>query len=226
MMTDPRMAAASTANMLAQPGFGLVAAVDPANHAVRVTLQPAGVESGWIPCGAMQVGSLRIACLPDLGTHVVVMPVEGDAEHAVLACPIYDAVMRPPVSPATGDHAQPGEVLVMAGCGAPPADGGTAPGGADPHGPWWHITASAIHAGAGNASAVLANGAISWKVGNVGMVLDTSGLSVTGGAITTDGDMTAQGTVTGAADVRAAGISGRGHTHPVGSAPGVTGAPQ
>ncbi|GAN86336.1 phage baseplate assembly protein [Komagataeibacter intermedius TF2] len=45
-------------------------------------------------------------------------------------------------------------------------------------------------------------------------------------AITTTGDITAQGTVTGQTDVKAAGISGKSHTHPVTDAPGETGAPE
>ncbi|MCE2574389.1 phage baseplate assembly protein V [Komagataeibacter sp. FNDCR2] len=225
-MADTRMIAASTANAVAQPGFGLVSAVDPVNHAVKVIFQPSGVESGWIPCGAMQVGNLRIACLPDMGAHVVVMAVEGDAEHALAACPVYDAVMMPPVSPATGKQAQPGELLIMAGCGAPPATGGAAPGNATPNAPWWHMTPTAIYAGAGSATETLTNNGKTWKVGSMSMVLDMNGLSVTGGDITTDRNMTAQGTVTGQTDVRAAAISGRTHAHPVSDTPGVTGAPQ
>ncbi|MDT8871939.1 phage baseplate assembly protein V [Komagataeibacter rhaeticus] len=107
-MADTRMLAANMANAQAQPGFGLVSAVDPVNHAVKVTAQPAGVESGWLPHAAMQVGSLRIACPPDIGAHVLLVRLEGDGEHAVCACPVYDTVVMPPLSPATGRPAQPG----------------------------------------------------------------------------------------------------------------------
>ncbi|MEZ7136230.1 MULTISPECIES: phage baseplate assembly protein V [Komagataeibacter] len=225
-MTDPRMIAAGMAHGLAQPGFGLVSAVDPVNHAVKVTLQPSGVESGWVPYGAMQVGSLRIACMPDTGTHVLVTPIEGDAEHAVIACPVYDAVMMPPLSPATGQVAQPGEVLIVSGCAPPPAQAGGVPGSPGQNAPWWHMTKTAIHAGAGDATATLNASGLTWAVGGVTMALTADGLAMRGGSITTDRDMTAQGTVTGQADVKAAGVSGREHTHPVGSAPGVTGTPQ
>ena len=226
-MADTRMLAANMANAQAQPGFGLVSAVDPVNHAVKVTAQPAGVESGWLPYAAMQVGSLRIACPPDIGAHVLLVRLEGDGEHAVCACPVYDTVVMPPISPATGRPAQPGEILVMAGCGAPPAGTGTQPGSATRNAPWWHLTADTLYSGAGNTTETLTNGSRAWKVGSVAMTLDADGLHVTGGPITTDGDMTAQGTITGQTDVKAAGISGRGHAHG-GVQPGsfTTGEPQ
>ena len=225
-MADTRMIAANMASALAQPGFGLVSAVDPVNHAVKVMAQPAGVETGWLPYAAMQVGSLRIACVPDIGTHVLVVPIEADAEHGVAACPVYDAVVMPPVSPATGTVAQPGELLVMTGCSAPPASGGATAGQPVRDAPWWHMTGDTIHSGAGNATETLTNGGKAWKVGGVSMSLDGNGLSITGGGIMTDRDITAQGTVTGQTDVKAAGISGSSHTHPVTSAPGTTGKPQ
>ncbi|KAB8122520.1 baseplate assembly protein [Komagataeibacter medellinensis] len=226
-MTDPRMLAANMANAQAQPGFGLVSAVDPVNHAVKVMAQPAGVETGWLPCAAMQVGSLRIACPPDIGAHVLLVRLEGDGEHAVCACPVYDAVVMPPASPATRQPAQPGEMLIVAGCATPPATGGTTPGSATDNAPWWHITRDTIYSGAGNATETLTNGSRAWKVGGVSMVLDANGLAVTGGPIMTDRDMTAQGTVTGRTDVLAGGTSGHGHTHSgVQPGSGMTGAPQ
>ncbi|MCE2563666.1 phage baseplate assembly protein V [Komagataeibacter sp. FNDCF1] len=225
-MVDTRMLAANMANAQAQPGLGLVSAVDPLNHAVKVTAQPAGVETGWIPYAAMQVGTLRIACVPDIGTHVLLVRLEGDGEHAVCACPVYDAVILPPVSPATGHVAQPGELLVVAGCGAPPTGDDTTPGAVSRNAPWWHLTRDTIYSGAGNTTETLTNGSRAWKVDGVTMTLDTNGLTVTGGPIITDGNITAQGTVTGQTDVKAAGISGKSHIHPVTTVPGATEAPQ
>ncbi|GCE85177.1 phage baseplate assembly protein V [Komagataeibacter diospyri] len=224
-MADMRMVGSNIANAQAQPEFGIVSAVDPVNHAVKVMTQPSNIESGWLPLAAMQVGSLRIACPADIGTHVLVVHVEADAEHGVAAVPVYDAVVMPPTSPATGKPAQPGELLIAAGCGAPPADGGTSPGSAIQNAPWWHITKDTIYSGAGNATETLTNGSKAWKVGSVSMTLDANGLAITGGSITTDKDMTAQGTVTGQTDVIADGTSGHTHVHPVTDAPGTTGAP-
>ncbi|MGS0649142.1 phage baseplate assembly protein V [Komagataeibacter melomenusus] len=226
-MADPRMIASNVANGQAQPGFGIVSAVDPINHAVKVMTQPSDVESGWIPWAAMQVGSLRIACPADIGTHAMIVHIEADAEHGVAAMPIYDAVVMPPTSPATGKPAQPGELLIVAGCPTPPSNGATAQGDVTQNAPWWHITRDAIYSGAGNATETLTATGKTWKVGSVGMTLDANGLAVTGGPITTDKDMTAQGTVTGKTDVLAAGISGKSHTHSgVQPGSGSTGAPQ
>ena len=48
-----------------QPRFGLVASVDPQRYAVRVSLQPEGVLSGWLPVLSQWVGAgWGIACLP------------------------------------------------------------------------------------------------------------------------------------------------------------------
>ncbi|WP_075595569.1 phage baseplate assembly protein V [Novacetimonas hansenii] len=224
-MADMRMVGSNIANAQAQPGFSIVSAVDPVNHAVKVMTQPSDIESGWIPYGAVQVGSLRISCPPDIGTQVMVVHVEADAEHGVAAVPVFDAVVMPPKSPATGNPAQPGELLIVAGCGTPPANGETTSGDAIENAPWWHITQDTIYSGAGNATETLSNDGKSWKVGAVSMTLDANGLGITGGSITTDKDVTAQGTVTGKTDVLAAGISGKSHTHPVTAAPGTTGSP-
>lgn len=225
-MLDLRSVAAGTANAMGQPGFALVSAVDPVNHAVKVVTQPSGIESGWLPYAALQVGSLRISCPPDVGAHVVLQHIDGDAEHGVVACPIYDAVVMPPLSPATGKVAQPGELLIVAGNGAPPQSAGSAQGAATVGAPWWHMTKSAIYSGAGQTTETLTQAGKAWMVGNVSMDLTTSGLSVTGGSISTDKDVTAKGTVTGETDTVAAGISGKGHEHPVTAAPGTTGKPQ
>ncbi|MCI1244245.1 MAG: phage baseplate assembly protein V [Acetobacter fabarum] len=203
-----------------------MSAVDPVNHAVKVVTQPSGIESGWLPYAALQVGSLRISCPPDVGAHVVLQHIDGDAEHGVVACPIYDAVVMPPLSPATGKVAQPGELLIVAGNGAPPQSAGSAQGAATVDAPWWHMTKSAIYSGVGQATETLTQAGKAWTVGDVSMDLTTSGLSVTGGSISTDKDVTAKGTVTGETDTVAAGISGKGHEHSVTAAPGTTGKPQ
>ena len=95
-----------------------VSAVDPINHAVRVVLQPEGVAGGWIPDPGLACASLRIACPCEVGTQVLVVPVEGDAEHPLIVARIFDAVTTPPVSPATGKPVQPGEIGIFLQGGA------------------------------------------------------------------------------------------------------------
>ncbi|MFT8336188.1 MAG: phage baseplate assembly protein V [Acetobacter orientalis] len=212
-MHDVRSVAACLTNAVGKIGFAIVSAVDPVNHAVKVRTQPSDIESGWLPYAAMQVGTLRISCPPDIGAHVSIQHIDGDAEHGLVACPIYDSVVMPPLSPATGRVAQPGELLIVAGNGEPPQSTGETEGEKTANSPWWHLTKTAIYSGAGDATETLTNGGKSWGVGDVSMALTASGLTVTGGSISTDKDVTAKGTVTGQTDTVAAGISGKGHAH-------------
>ncbi len=43
----------------------------------------------------------------------MIVPVEGDAEHPVIVARLFDTVMQPPVSPATGKPVQPGEIGIF-----------------------------------------------------------------------------------------------------------------
>jgi phage baseplate assembly protein gpV len=87
----------------------LVVATDPTNHSVKVAIQPENVVSGWIPDPGLACAGLQIACPSEIGTQVLVVPLEGDAEHPVIVCRLFDTTMRPPLSPVTGEPVQPGE---------------------------------------------------------------------------------------------------------------------
>ena len=113
-----RLQAALQVNSLGQPRHAIVTSVDPVAHAVKVMVQPDGQESGWIPDGAAAAGSLRICCPSEIGTQVLVVPVEGDAEHPILVSRLFDVVHTPPSSPATTKPVQPGEVGVFIQDGA------------------------------------------------------------------------------------------------------------
>lgn len=186
-MSEARFVAASVANRVAHVVHGIVSAVDPANHAVKARIQPEDIETGWFADAAMtQVGDLRIACPSVPGTHVVLLPVEGDGEHWVMTGVVYDTVMTPAVSPATGAVAQPGEMLVMAGCGVPPQDGGGAAGGVTSGAGWWHVTPKGVFCGAGDAMQSVQDGAVVWTVGDMTATLSTAGFAVSGGDVRTD----------------------------------------
>lgn len=96
----------------------IVCATDADNHAVKVELQPDGVRSGWIPDPGLACAGLRIACPCEIGTQVLIVPVEGDAEHPVIVARVFDAATVPPTSPATGKPVQPGEFGVFLSGGA------------------------------------------------------------------------------------------------------------
>jgi phage baseplate assembly protein gpV len=101
------------ATSMGQPRHGTVTSVDPVNHAVKVMIEPDGVESGWIPDGVIAAGGLKIACPSEVGTQVLVVSVEGDAEHPVVVGRLFDTVVTPPTSPATSQPVQPGEIGVF-----------------------------------------------------------------------------------------------------------------
>ena len=99
---------------VAQPRLATVSAFDPTQHAVRVTIQPEGTLSGWIPLGAAAVGNgVGIVAPPSLNDQVLVVHQEGDSEHPHVVGRLFSHVAMPPVSPATGKPVQPGEVGVF-----------------------------------------------------------------------------------------------------------------
>lgn len=207
--------AAAISNTIPHPRFGLVSAVDPVNHAVKVRLQPEDIESGWLPYAVgARAGDLRIGAPPSIGQHVKITPMEGDAEHMVVSADVFDDVVQAPISPATGKPAQPGEQLVRAGCGAPPTttDGRNA-GSATDGAAWYHLTAATFYAGAGNARIAVTNDSITLTVGSSSFTFTEASLSVLGANITTDEDITANGTVTGTSDVKTLSVSLNNHVH-------------
>ena len=105
--------AATQVGAIGQPRHALVTSVDPVAHAVKVSIQPEGIESGWIPDSAIATGGLRIACPAEIGSQVLVVPVEGDAEHPIVIARLFDVTLTPPVSPATGTPVQPGEIGIF-----------------------------------------------------------------------------------------------------------------
>lgn len=108
-----KLHAAMQVASLGQPRHALVTSVDAVSHAVKVSIQPDGIESGWIPDSALAVGGLRIACPAEIGSQVLVVPLEGDPEHPVIVARLFDVSVVPPTSPATGLPVQPGEFGVF-----------------------------------------------------------------------------------------------------------------
>ena len=113
-----KLHAATQAGALGQPRHALVTSVDPTSHSVKVSIQPEGIESGWIPDAVVAASGLRIACPAEIGTQVLVVPVEGDAEHPVVVARLFDVSITPPISPATGNPVQAGEIgiFLSSGC--------------------------------------------------------------------------------------------------------------
>ena len=82
------------------PRFGLVTSVDPASATARVTLQPEGVLSGWLPIVTPWVGSgWGLVCPPAPGSQVLVLPQEGDAEHGLIVGSTWSTQSSAPAAP-------------------------------------------------------------------------------------------------------------------------------
>ncbi|MCQ8279853.1 baseplate assembly protein [Acetobacteraceae bacterium KSS8] len=210
-----RYQSSGQAARIGQTRDGVVIAVDPIAHAVRVRLEPDGQETGWIPSAPVAAGGLRVSCPLEVGTQVSVYPTGGDIECGTAAPRAFDVHVTPPVSPATGKQAQPGELLAMAGQGTGPTQDGGSVAAATQNAAWFHLTPGAFYAGAGSAVLTIENGTIVATVAGCTMTLSASGLAVTGGTITSD------------TDVLADGISGKSHRHSgVQTGNGVTGVPQ
>ena len=82
---------------MGQARFGVVSSVDPRNATARVTLQPEGVLSGWLPVLSHFVGAnWGLVCPPAPGDQVLVIAQEGDAEHGIIIGRAYSEKMRAP----------------------------------------------------------------------------------------------------------------------------------
>ncbi|GAN92696.1 phage related baseplate assembly protein [Gluconobacter thailandicus F149-1 = NBRC 100600] len=186
-MTHGQMATAALVNRSAHAVFGVVSAVDPVNHAIKVKIQPDDIETGWIAdVGGVQAGDLRIACPSEPGTHVVLLPIEGDAEHLVAIGSVFDTVVAAPVSPLDGSIIQPGEMLIRAGCGKPPAGNALSSSMEEnAQAGWCQIGRQAVTLGAGNSNLVISQDQIILTVGGVKAVLSADGLKVSSGDVQT-----------------------------------------
>ena len=64
-----------------QAKFGIVVSVNYQTAMGRVTIQPDGVLSGWLPILSQWTGNgWGLVCLPSPGDQVLVLPQEGDVE--------------------------------------------------------------------------------------------------------------------------------------------------
>ena len=85
----------------AQPRFGTITSVDPNTGTARVTVQPEGVLSGWLPILSPWVGTgWGMVCPPATGDQVLVLAQEGVAEHGVIVGRIFSSRQCPPPAPS------------------------------------------------------------------------------------------------------------------------------
>lgn len=92
------------ADMLAAAGqvrVGTVASVNPNNATIKVTLQPDGEQTGWVPALTMAIGSgWGAVWMPAEGDQVVLVPHDGSAENLICIGCLYSTAQLPPAAPA------------------------------------------------------------------------------------------------------------------------------
>ncbi|MGH6958066.1 MAG: phage baseplate assembly protein V, partial [Caulobacteraceae bacterium] len=80
---------------------GLVTSYDAATHAAKVTLQPEGTLSGWLPVGTPRAGAgAGMALAPNAGDQVMVHFLEDDPDSGVVGLRLYSTRDPPPAAPA------------------------------------------------------------------------------------------------------------------------------
>lgn len=83
-----------------QPRFATVTSVDPKSASARVSLQPEGVLTGWLPVLSSWVGAgWGLVCPPSPGDQVLVLAQEGDAENGLIIGRAFSHSQPPPQAP-------------------------------------------------------------------------------------------------------------------------------
>jgi phage baseplate assembly protein V len=81
--------------------LGVVSGYDPATYSVKVQFQPDDSETGWIPIGALAVGSgWGVLAPPVLGDQVAVLMQDSDPDAGVAALRLFTDEDVPPAVPS------------------------------------------------------------------------------------------------------------------------------
>lgn len=92
---------------------GTITSISQDGRSARVTIMPGGTLSGWLPIGQCAVGANALIIPPNPGDLVLLEPLEGDSEQFVITARLFSTQAMPPVSPATGQVVQPGELAII-----------------------------------------------------------------------------------------------------------------
>ena len=108
MMNVLKRAMGSMDDQAGATRHAIVAAVNPNDHTVRVTLDDAGTLSGWLPMVHMAGGGgWSGVCLPQPGQQVFMAPDMGDQSHGVVLGIVPSSLNPPGQVTPYGDGAKP-----------------------------------------------------------------------------------------------------------------------
>lgn len=89
--------AQNAANMLGSPRIGVVTSYNPNDSTAKITIQPEGVTTGWLPVSSTSVGAGWGLHVPlKTGEQVIAVPVDGDANSLVIVGRLFSDAMQPP----------------------------------------------------------------------------------------------------------------------------------
>ncbi|MBX9934561.1 MAG: phage baseplate assembly protein V [Methylobacterium sp.] len=92
-----RREASSPANARSATRIGEVTSYNKETHAVKLKLQPEGIETGWVPLGGIAIGKgFGIAIGAKAGDQMVVSFVDGDHNNPVVISRIFSDQQKPP----------------------------------------------------------------------------------------------------------------------------------
>lgn len=177
--------------------YGTVASFNPADYTVKVTLQPEGTITGFIPLAAPWVGQNFGAVFgPQEGDQVLLHFIDGNLQAAIVGGRTFNNAALPPA-------VQPGQAAIV-----------------DSQGAYVRLNNDGTITAGAPASITFTAPDI-YVQGN----LSVSQNLLVQGSQTNNGTISASGRISSAADVVANGKSGHDHTHTVLSGGSVTSAP-
>lgn len=119
-------AAAAAVQQVGQNRWGLITGVRQSDtgYMAKVTIQPDGISSAWLPVLTPMVGpGWGLVCPPEVGMQAFVASDCGDGHHGVILGLTYSTAAMPPVPPAdfkqpNGTPVAPGEIALVSKSGA------------------------------------------------------------------------------------------------------------
>lgn len=192
-----RLQAARAMSRLHTSRIGQITSYDPNRHAVKVTYQPDGDKSGWMPLASAWVGNgWGLFAAPEVGQTAIVSFVEGALDGPVAELRLYNDANQPLAVPA-GEfwvvHAS-GSFLKFINDGKVSANSDTD----------MEITVG------GDLHATVQGDVTADVTGDATLTANTATVNA---PTTINDDLTVNGTITASGDVTAGSVSLQNHVH-------------